>query len=163
MDTRPLVSSLTTLLKELVDGTAPSGGFILNGGDGGLLQSLARLSAADASRSSNGGATVAAHADHLRYGISLMNRWAAGENPFRDADWGESWKISAVSDDEWTVIRERLADEAHRWLSAIAVPREVQDVELNGMIGSIAHLAYHLGAVRQIERDARGPRERASS
>jgi hypothetical protein len=25
------------------------------------------------------------------------------------------------------------------------------------MIGSIAHLAYHLGAIRQINRAARGP------
>ncbi len=25
------------------------------------------------------------------------------------------------------------------------------------MIGSIAHLAYHLGAIRQIDRTARGP------
>jgi hypothetical protein len=27
------------------------------------------------------------------------------------------------------------------------------------MIGSIAHLAYHLGAIRQIAKAARGPRE----
>jgi hypothetical protein len=27
------------------------------------------------------------------------------------------------------------------------------------MIGSIVHLAYHLGAMRQISRDARGPRQ----
>jgi len=32
-------------------------------------------------------------------------------------------------------------------------------VELTGMIASIAHLAYHLGAIRQITRDARGPKE----
>jgi hypothetical protein len=27
------------------------------------------------------------------------------------------------------------------------------------MIGSIGHLAYHLGAIRQIGRAARGPRD----
>jgi hypothetical protein len=27
------------------------------------------------------------------------------------------------------------------------------------MVGSIAHLAYHLGAIRQITKDARGPQE----
>jgi len=32
-------------------------------------------------------------------------------------------------------------------------------VELTGMVASIAHLAYHLGAIRQIARDSRGPRE----
>jgi hypothetical protein len=32
-------------------------------------------------------------------------------------------------------------------------------VELCGMISSIAHLAYHLGAIRQIAKATRGPRE----
>jgi hypothetical protein len=32
-------------------------------------------------------------------------------------------------------------------------------MELTGMIASIAHLAYHLGAIRQIVKDARGPKE----
>jgi hypothetical protein len=27
-----------------------------------------------------------------------------------------------------------------------------------GIVGSIAHLAYHLGAIRQINTDARGPK-----
>lgn len=27
------------------------------------------------------------------------------------------------------------------------------------MIGSVAHLAYHLGAIRQIAKGARGPKE----
>lgn len=28
---------------------------------------------------------------------------------------------------------------------------------LNGVVGSIAHLAYHVGAIRQIDLSARGP------
>jgi hypothetical protein len=31
-------------------------------------------------------------------------------------------------------------------------------VELNGVIASIAHLAYHLGAMRQIDRNIQGPK-----
>lgn len=27
------------------------------------------------------------------------------------------------------------------------------------MVASVAHFAYHLGAMRQINKDARGPRE----
>jgi hypothetical protein len=41
----------------------------------------------------------------------------------------------------------------------LRAPREVNAMELNGMVGSIAHLAYHLGAIRQINRAARGPAE----
>ena len=58
----------------------------------GLLRSIDKLSAADASQAVNDGATIAAHAQHLRYGLSLMNRWAAeGGNPFADAKWDEAW------------------------------------------------------------------------
>lgn len=31
--------------------------------------------------------------------------------------------------------------------------------ELSGVIGSIAHLAYHLGAIRQIDKSSRGPKD----
>jgi len=92
-----------------------------------------------------------------------MNRWSAGENPFKDADWSVSWKKTRVTDDEWQRLRAELRVEADRWLKAVRTPREVQEMELNGMIGSIAHLAYHLGAIRQINHSLRGPAETGRS
>ncbi len=156
-DTSP---SLQRLFAELVDGASGGSAFILNSGDVGLLRSLDRLPAADASRSVNDGATVAAHAQHLRYGLSLMNRWAEdGGDPFADARWDEAWKTRAVDEAAWEEIRNGLRDEAHRWLRTLGTPRDAGDVELSGMIASVAHLAYHLGAVRQIDKSTRGPRE----
>lgn len=157
-DTAPI---LKRLFSELIDGANhPKGAFILNTGDAGLLRSLDKLSAADASHSVNDGATIAAHAQHLRFGLSLMNLWAAeGGNPFANAKWEEAWKVSAVDAPAWDEIRAGLRDEAHRWLQALGEPREVHPVELSGMAGSIAHLAYHLGAIRQIDKQARGPKE----
>jgi hypothetical protein len=101
--------------------------------------------------------SIAAHVDHLRYGLSLMNRWSLGENPFEDADWSASWRTPIVSDSEWRQRRADLRTEASSWQEALRRPREVGEMELNGMLGSIAHLAYHLGAIRQINRTARGP------
>ena len=153
--------AVSRLFAELVDGTStPGEAFILNSGDVGLLRSLDRLSAEDASRSTNDGATIAAHAQHVRFGLSLMNRWAReGGNPFADAKWDEAWKTSAVDDRQWRDIRTGLEDESHRWLQVLQSPREVSASELMGMIGSIAHLAYHLGAIRQISKALRGPKE----
>ncbi len=89
-----------------------------------------------------------------------MNRWAReGGNPFADAAWDEAWKISRVDDPEWLSIREGLEQEASRWLEALGSPREVSTLELAGMIASVAHLAYHLGATRQIAKIARGPKD----
>jgi hypothetical protein len=157
-DTSP---ALRRLFSELVDGASnPRGGFILNTGDVGLLRSIDQMSHADASRSVNDGATVAAHAQHVRYGLSLMNQWATeGGNPFANAKWDEAWKVSGVDAAAWAEIRQGLRDETHRWLQALSTPREVNDVEFTGLVSSIAHLAYHLGAIRQINKGARGPKE----
>ena len=152
--------AVSRLFSELVEGTSGRDCFILNRSDVGLLRSLDKLSAADASRSVNEGATIAAHAQHVRYGLSLMNRWATeGGDPFADATWDQAWTISAVDEASWAEIRSGLRDETHRWLEILRVPREVTSIELSGMIGSIAHLAYHLGAIRQISKDGRGPKE----
>jgi hypothetical protein len=157
-DTSPI---LAQLFSELVGGATDAGGaFILNSGDLGLLRSLDALSAVDASRALEHGATIAAHAQHLRYGLSLMNRWAAeGGDPFSDATWDEAWKISGVDENGWKEIRDGLRHESENWLRALATPREANPVELSGMIASVAHLAYHLGAIRQIASRARGPKE----
>ena len=161
MNTIDVSPILARLFSELVDGANDrTGGFILNSGDDGLLRSLEKISAADASRSANGGATLAAHAQHVRYGLSLMNRWASeGGNPFEDAKWDEAWKTSNVDAAQWEEIRRGLRGETHRWLAALGSPREAAAVELSGMVASIAHLAYHLGAIRQIEKQTRGPKE----
>lgn len=152
---------LTRLFTELVDGSNdPSGAFILNSGDAGLLRSLEKLSAAEASQSVNEGATIAAHAQHLRYGLSLMNQWATeGGNPFADAKWDEAWRTGEVDASTWDEIRSGLHDETRAWLRALGSSRDVNDVELTGMISTIAHLAYHLGAIRQIAKRGRGPKE----
>ncbi|HYR11059.1 MAG TPA: hypothetical protein VEQ60_24980 [Longimicrobium sp.] len=157
MITADLAKTLTTLFGELVDGP-PRFAYMLNQGDAGLLRSLDRLSAEAASASSQGGGSIAAHVEHVRYGLSLMNRWAGGEeDPFSGADWSASWNLTTVSEAEWQALRDALRDEAHRWLAALGTPREVNRIELNGVVGSIAHLAYHLGAIRQIDRNIRGP------
>ncbi len=157
MNLAQLSSPLSTLLSELVDGAPVTGAYVLNPGDQGLLRSLDRLSAEAVSKIWHGGASIAAHTDHLRYGLSLMNRWASGENPFADADWGSSWRRTTVSEEEWADLRTQLRVEAHLWQRALSDPREIDEIEVNGVIGSIVHLAYHLGAIRQIDRTARGP------
>jgi hypothetical protein len=161
MRTTDIGPLLARLFSELVDGAVADGGaFILNSGDVGLLRSLNKVPAADASRSVNDGATIAAHAQHVRYGLSLMNEWATdGSNPFANAKWDEAWRTSAVDTPTWDEIRAALRAEAHRWLQVLQSPREVTEVELAGMAGSVAHLAYHLGAIRQINKGARGPKE----
>jgi hypothetical protein len=158
MNTADIANTLATLFVELTEGAPQTGGYMLNGSDVGLLRSLEKLSAADASVLTRSGSSIAAHTDHLRYGLSLMNRWSAGENPFEDANWSASWRRAVVTEADWQQIRADLRTEISQWLDGLRHPREVNHSELSGMIGSIAHLAYHLGAIRQIHPATRGPR-----
>jgi hypothetical protein len=161
MQTPLINASLARLFSELVDGATSGGGaFMLNSGDVGLLRSLDKLSSTDASRSVNDGATIAAHAQHVRYGLSLMNHWGReGGNPFANAKWDEAWKVAAVDDTAWQEIRKGLRRETEQWLDILKTKVPASDMELTGMVSSIGHLAYHVGAIRQINKDARGPRE----
>ena len=159
MRTDELTGTLENLFGELMHGVSGKGGFMLNVGDRGLLRSLERLSAADASAPTRTGSSIASHVAHVGYGLSLMNRWSRGENPFADANWSAAWKKTKVTEPEWEALRIQLRDEGAKWLVVLRTPREVQGIELSGMIGSIAHLAYHMGAIRQINPGVRGPAE----
>jgi hypothetical protein len=152
-----LTKALSILFAELVDGVSEREAYMLNRGDPGLLRSLDKLSSLAASARTPTGSTIAAHVNHLRYGLSLLNRWSAGENSFENADWTAAWRNTRVTGAEWKELREQLAEETHRWLENLGKPRQVDQSELNTIIGSIAHLAYHLGAIRQIDRTAGGP------
>jgi DinB family protein len=151
--------TLLTLLRELAEGPAPEAAWVLNPGDRGLLRSLDKLSAASASAKAAGSdSSIAAHVDHLRYGLHLMNRWSKGESPFADADYAASWRSVSVDEEEWRVLRDRLRAEIEQWGAAIQQPRDLAESDLTGIVASVVHLAYHLGAIRQMDRSIRGPK-----
>ena len=160
MDTATFAPLLGTLFGELVQGSPdPSARtYVLNQGDSGLLASLDRLSAAAASETPEGRGSIASHTDHLRYGFMLLNRWASGNPPpWPDTDWTRSWKRTSVSETEWRTLRDDLRREADAWVAVLRTPREVTEVQAGWMAGSVAHLAYHMGAIRQLDRTACGP------
>lgn len=146
------------LFQELVDGSpdADRRTYVLNRGDAGLLASLDRLSATAASATPEG-PSIAAHVDHLRYGLSLLNRWAQGTLPAKqETDWTVSWRRNVVSDTEWRNLRSELRHEADVWTETLRMPREISDIEA-GLVSSVAHVACHLGAILQIDRSTGGP------
>ena len=151
--------SLETLFRKLIDGPDANAAWMLNRGDVGLLRSLDKLTASSASAApAAGGASIAAHDDHVRYGLSLMNRWSQGEHePWSTADWTASWNLSVANEEEWAALRQAFTAEARTWLETLRVRREYSERELNDVIASIGHLAYHFGAIRQIDRSIRGP------
>jgi len=149
--------SLERLLSELLDGPPPEEAFVLNAGDRGLLASLDRLSSDAASAHAPGRSSVAAHVDHLHYGFGLLNRWAQGEDPWGDADWAASWQRQEVGAEQWRELRAAFAKEAKAWRGVLKTPRAWDAQAMTIALANTVHLAYHLGAIRQIDQGTAGP------
>jgi hypothetical protein len=73
-----------------------------------------------------------------------------GENPYRDANWKSSWETTTVSETAWKRLQDSLRLEFETLKKAISDPAVwSSDNRVFGMIGNIAHSAWHLGALRQ--------------
>jgi hypothetical protein len=123
--------------------------FIDNAPGSGLFGTLSSLSAKQASQEGPSGATIAAHAEHLRWSLELANRYARGEQP--QADWQESWTVKAVDAEAWQRLRGELRREYETLYAALAKQEDFADRQmLTGVLALIPHAAYHLGAIRQL-------------
>lgn len=144
--------ALLKLLTEVFDGPPGDEAYLLNPGDPGLLRQLDSIDATTASkRPMPGKTTIASHADHVHYGLTLLNRWMAGEeNPWASADWNASWQRTTVTDEQWRTLRDNLRREAQQWQKHAAARTDWDDISAAGALSSAAHTAYHLGAIRQI-------------
>jgi hypothetical protein len=79
------------------------------------------MSKAASERPMPGQTTIAAHVDHVHFGFSILNRWAAGEaNPWDGADWNGSWRRTMVNEDQWRTLRDSLRHEAEKWRKVVA-------------------------------------------
>ena len=137
--------------------------FVNNSPDAGFFPTLDALSAEEASRAPRaGGSTVAAHAGHLRFSLEVSRRWVRGERgPF---DWSRSWAVRQVDDAGWAELRAGIRQEYDAFRHALGEAKELDFLTLGGILGAVAHAAYHLGAVKQMVLELRGaaPSEAAS-
>src|SRR3954463_8801732 len=144
--------AVSKLLTEIFDGPPGTEAYILNPGDAGLLGQLETISAATASTQAiPGKPSIAAHVDHVHFGLSLLTRWISGEeNPWANADWTAAWKRNTVTDGQWRTLRDNLRKESDTWRNAVGTRSEWDDTTAAGALSTVAHTAYHLGAIRQI-------------
>ena len=144
--------ALSNMLTEIFDGPPGQEAYLLNPGDPGLLRQLDTIDASAASkRPMPGKTTIAAHVDHVHFGLSILNRWAAGEaNPWAGADWNASWQRTTVTEDQWRTLRDGLRHEAEKWRKVVATRTNWDDMGAAAALSTAAHTAYHFGAIRQI-------------
>jgi hypothetical protein len=131
-------------------------GIYLDGGTS-LLETLAGISASEASKPITvSGTSIASQVDHLRFYFKASNDYINGISTGKAA-WQDSWKRKIVTDEEWDRLRRDLADDYHKLIDQLDSISDWNDERyLGSMMGMIVHTAYHLGAIRQIQRVAKG-------
>lgn len=148
ISTKILVKQLKILLQEGIQGPQRNWGYFTNPDSKGFLGTIENLSSAAASETSGpNDNSIAAHAWHLSFALRATTDLIQGDHSPKD--WNESWRVQKVNDTEWKKIQSKLRQEYEvfsRVLESVDLSNE--DV-LSGVIGAIAHVAYHLGAIRQ--------------
>jgi len=118
--------------------------FLDTGPDAGLRNTLAGLSAADASKVW-AGSSIAAQAHHVLFSFEAFGAFIRGDRHSRD--WNPSWRISSVDDAEWTKLQEDREGEYKSLREAVRAAEG--DEAIRGALAAVTHLAYHIGAIRQ--------------
>jgi hypothetical protein len=112
----------------------------------GLLQFLPGLSAEEASRPW-GGTSIAAHVYHLIFSLEASMASVSGDRTRRD--WKESWRVSTVDPETWERMQEELRA-GYETLRQAIEEHATESIESMGeAVAAVAHVAYHLGALRQ--------------
>lgn len=116
-----------------------------------LFETLAQISAADASQPMGECASIAAHVAHTTYYLrALEDRMFHRDLSW--INWGEIWQeVGSVNEAEWAAMLADLRASYQRIMSHLDSAADWEGArELSCLLGVIAHSAYHLGEIRQM-------------
>lgn len=127
------VDHLVAVLREALEGPAEAGWSYFADPDGGLLATLEPLSATDASR--------------VSFGLEASAAWIGGDRTPRD--WAQSWTVATVTEAGWRELRDELRARYAALRGAVEHHAATSGDAIGGAVGAVAHVAYHLGEIRQ--------------
>jgi hypothetical protein len=153
LPTSSFVDPFFAVWNELIggeDATGTAAMFVLDEG-GDLSTTLAATSAQAASRAAfPGGATMASHVAHAAYFLETFE--SVIMNVHRERDWPGSFQPAVVDEPAWQATKDRFLAVASRIAALIRGNPHWQPEHVRGALVNLAHLAYHLGAIRQMAR-----------
>ena len=116
-----------------------------------LFETLADISAAQASQPMGACATVAAHVAHTRYYLEVLEDRMFGRD-LSTVNWDQIWdEVSGVDEEAWAASIAQLKTTYERVKRHLDGADDWEGItELSSMLGIIAHSAYHLGEIRQM-------------
>jgi hypothetical protein len=141
------VQQLLSVLREAVEGQSGTWTYFIDKRpDAALLGALATISAGEASRVL-GDTSIAAHAHHAAFAMAASA--AAIEGDDTPADWKQSWRVTTVDEAAWKGVVARVDGDYRRLRRALESRAASGESAFGEAVGAIAHVAYHLGAIRQ--------------
>ncbi|MDA0700475.1 MAG: hypothetical protein O3A02_04640 [bacterium] len=145
---RPLLFLWEEVVGDPPGGAGPSAVLDLNSG---WTQTLAAVTAGEASRPVvPGGPSIAGQTAHVAYDLELFEAIALDRDP--KADWPRSFHPSVAGEADRADLEARLFAVAERAAALVSGNPSWPEGHVRGALGSHAHPAYHLGAVRQMVR-----------
>jgi len=142
-------TAICQLYVEVFNGTPPgeSGTWFVQGGEA-MWATLDDLTAEEASaRPFPAASSIAAHTIHTDYYLGQTLRWVAGEEPVDD--WPGSWAKQEVTAEEWSEVKQGLREKVQAFVDLVA-SSPTGEHHIIGKLANLGHVAYHLGAVRQL-------------
>lgn len=155
------LQSFVELLDEVVIGKTKDYTWVIDHEPGnGILRTIQSVSAREASQSIVGNSTtIAAHTEHISW--TLENALAFLQTNKPSGEWTESWRIKTVTHNEWTRLHADLKTVYDKIVSNISGRDSFPDpMLLTGLLAMLPHMAYHLGAIRQILSTMKKQREK---
>jgi len=116
-----------------------------------FFETLADINAKQASQPMGDCATIAAHVEHTRYYLQVLEDRLLG-NDLSYVNWETVWEtVNTVSDDEWDTMKADLKTAYERIKAHLDNAESWEgERELSSVLGIIVHTAYHLGEIRQM-------------
>lgn len=147
---REAIGQLTAVLDEAFEHPPkPWSYFTDPSPDAGYIGTLAKLSAAEA-REVVGGTSIAGQVQHVIFAMEASAAFIQG-NPDSPSleQWQQSWQVQELDDTAWAQMQQDLRDAYQRLRRVIESDGTASAQSFGGAIGAIAHVAYHLGAIKQ--------------
>jgi len=137
------------LLPEIFGATESNYGYVLDNGWSGILGTIDKLSASDASKGARPGSeTIASHLRHALYLMELFEPYLRGESP--QTDWPGSWRDQVVDEPAWQNLCEEVRKVYAKNLELVEKTEEWNEDAVSASLILLTHTAYHLGEIRQI-------------
>jgi hypothetical protein len=91
----------------------------------------------------------------MNFHLRVTSEWILGDHHPRD--WKSSFEPQTVTDAEWAALLRDLEMSREELLRVLRSLGPEELIREGAAMGAIAHLAYHLGAIRQLAHHVRNP------